>query len=136
VGFLEALAVRLVEALVRAWLRVRPVNPLRRRVREASAEGRQLLRDIQLADRGDSRALRILTNRMLKWWGDFEVALNEADQVAYERHMSPLMPKPQSLDDLARSVDEKLVVLRRIERHFAWPVPLLKFLRSESRRRL
>jgi len=130
VGLAEALALRLLEALFRVWRAGRPMSPLRKMVREARREGKDLLREIQLAQPDDSRALKRLTERTIKWWGDFEIALNEADPVVYERYTSPLLRQPSTPADLAQSVASNLVTLRRIERHLAWPVPLQRFLRA------
>src|SRR5438874_5325475 len=105
-------ALRILEPLVRAWRRTRPMSPLRALVRDATRNGKALLREIQLAESDDPRALSRLTDRVIQWWGDFEVALSEADLMVYERFTSPLLDKAGTTADLSRSVEEKLAMLR------------------------
>jgi hypothetical protein len=128
VGFLEALALRVVEALARAW-RLRPVSKRRRIVRNARKDGKALLKDVRLALPGDSRALKALWGQTIRWWGDFEVGLDAADPLLYERFRSPVMERPGTSAELAEGIEDKLATLGRIERYLVWPVPLQRFLR-------
>jgi hypothetical protein len=126
--FGEALALRVLAWLFGVWRRARPMTPERRLVRAAQRDGKAILHDVELAPLGDERSLVRLTRRVVEWYGDFEIALNEANGVVYERYKNPLLPSPESLDDLAESIRTDLLILRRIERYFVWPARWQRFL--------
>jgi hypothetical protein len=128
-GLAEWLALRVLEALFRAWRAARPMSERRRLVRDAREEGKSLLRDVRLARPSDARALKALWDRTIGWWGDFEVGMNATDALLYERFRSPAMRKPSTATELAESIEDKLEMLGRIERYLVWPVPLQRFLR-------